>query len=836
MKLIQCAIAGLVLTPLLGGTAFAQVDPASPNSNPGLTNASTLDLRIPIRAGVGYSTDGGGYEGAFNFEGFLPLSQRVGRNITFLNGRFFIDNDANTGGSLILGHRFYSLRSDRIWGGYLAYDNRSTDRNTFNQFGFGLETMGKVWDVRFNAYLPMGDTRQSAGEQSIDNILQTSGTFQGNLLVLDALIERQRIRDFEAAVGGFDLEAGARLARWQYGDLRGYAGIYYYDAPERDGSFGWRVRLDADVNRSLNFGVALQHDEIFGTNLMASVALTLPGIRPRGPVPYPQMVPARLGEPIARNPHLVLDVQQEVERSTEQVTMPLMNPEEEQPYRFHHVTLGIAAGGNGTFERPFGTVQEALNATRSDGNDVVYVDAGSNPAIPAFTIPDRVQVLSQGPVQLLGGMPFPGFPQTLVRLPFSPQPNYSDGVLVQLPLSGDGRFPLIQQAGAVNLVSLGDRTILGGFRLTGATENAILGQSIANVELRNNTITNSGQRGIFLNNVIGSVVMLDNTVIGSRGDAGSGQGILIRSSTDDAVEITMSRHRLTDQRVGLELSTLGDRTQNLSPSQIVSIDNLIISSSRDQGMLILANGSGNQQVAFRSGSISGSGAQGLFVQALNTGTQELILEDSTIRNSGGAGLEVLGGTLGRVNTAAQEVYVRRNVIENNRGAGIDITANEVSAQEFGINNNTIRNNGGPGIRAIANNSSFQEFVTDADNQSEGISNNQISGNQGAGIIMTTNDASTQVSDIQGNTLTANRTNGAPDLSITLTNSAGSACVVLLNNRSASGIRLNNNSMAPRGLFEVGDLPTVSVRNNGGVSLLPNAAAFTNKPGATSCFR
>ncbi|MBF2084226.1 right-handed parallel beta-helix repeat-containing protein [Thermoleptolyngbya sp. C42_A2020_037] len=830
LKLVSC---GLLLEVLLSG--FLNPSPISAQEAPPPdtpTSNSAIDLVIPVRASAGYNTGGSGYEEAVNLEGFIPLHQSPGERITFLEPRLYLGEESNLGGSLLLGHRFYDADDNRIWGGYLAYDNRQTRRNTFHQLGLGVESLGAIWDFHFNAYLPIGDRRQVDREQEISSILNTSTRFQGNFLLLENLIEEQRLRTYEAAAGGFDLEAGARLAHWQGGDLRGYGGIYFYDPAGGDSALGWRLRLDADVNPSLNLGLALQDDDLFGTHLLFSATLTFPRIRPRGPIGNPMLVQARLGEPILRARGIALDRQQEVERSTQQVTMPLMNPEEEQPYRFHHVILGRGAGGDGTFERPFGTVQAALNATRSDGNDVVYVDAGRRVDIPAFTIPDRVQVLSQGPAQLLGGLPFPGFPRTDVRLPFSPVLNYRDGVLVRLPLSGDGNFPVIRGGGA-DLVRLGNRTVLAGFRLEEAAGNAIVGTSIRDVELRDNSIRNAGDRGIFLDNVTGSVVIFDHQLRNIAGGAGSGQGMLIRNTTDGTTQVTIVRYRASGQRVGIEMVVEGDRPASLTPEQTISLQNVVITDSRDQGLLVQANDVGNQQIDLRWGRILNSGNQGVLIQADNTGSQEVTLENVVIQGSSGAGVQVVGSVLDSLTTSAQEVYLRRNRIENNGGAGIDITANGLAAQEFGIGNNIIRNNGGPGIQAVANNRSFQEFVTDPDNNSRGISDNEISGNSQAGISLTVNSAATAIADIQDNRIADNLTAGNPDLTVTSTSNAADVCAVVNNNTSAAGIRLSNPA---GGLFEVGDLPTVATRNTGTVEVLPGPPVFTNKPGAQSCFR
>jgi trimeric autotransporter adhesin len=788
--------------------------------------------RIPARLGVGHTSSQGGIDGATRLEGFIPLAQTTGQRITFLEGQFLLDNGGDIGGDILLGYRRYDANKDRIWGGYLGFDHQQTDENSFNQIGLGVESLGKTWDFRANAYLPIGDTRDLIDETTFDSGFRNVRGFQQHQFVLGRERTRQVISDYEAALGGLDAEVGARLAHWSTGDLRGYGGLYFYDAAGSDSTLGWRLRLDADPNRNVNLGVALQGDERFGTNLSFSVAFTFPGIRGSDRVPSPETVVSRLGEPIARTPGIVVAAQREVDTKVDRQVSPLENPEESRPYRFQHVTLG-ASGGDGTFENPFGTVQAALNNTRSDGNDIVYVDRGSNPEIPAFTIPNRVQVFSQGPVQYLAGLPFPGFPRTRVRLPFSPVPNYDDGILVRLPLSGDGNFPRIRGGSANDLVTLGDRTTLAGFQLLDARGNGIVANNITDLELRSNTITNSGERGIFLNNAAGSVVMFDNTVTGSRGGAGSGQGILIRDNVDAAIEVTMNRQRLENQRIGLELVSVGDRSRDIDPQQNLTIRNTAIANSREQGLRIQSDGPGNQQLSFRNGEIRNNGTQGVSIQATNTASQEIYLDQNIISNNGGAGIQSQGGIPGGASTSAQEIFVRNNTIENNRGAGIDINGYDSSAQEFAIGNNTIRNNGGAGIQGIANNASFQEYVTDPSNGSFGISNNTISGNGGQGITLQANDLSTSVTDFVGNNVSNNQPNVDGIVVASNTNTA-KVCVVALSNTSS--IRLDNNSAnLATGLFEVGDLPNIANLNVGRVSLVANIATFTDKPGARSCF-
>lgn len=833
-----------IATLLLSGMVYpAMAQPSEPDSElqdgsaaeiDDPSTGSAADLRIVPRLGINHTSSGAGYDGVTQLEGFFPLRQTPSENLTFLEGDARIDNDGNWGGSLILGHRIYDEDNDRIWGGYLAADHRQTDDNGFYQLGLGFESLGEVVDFRINGYLPIGDTSNLLSEQTFDSGNLTTTGFQGHRLMLTNERTQQTTQLWESALGGVDAEVGVRVAHWDDGDLRAFGGVYYYGGAHSNDTFGWRLRLAANPNDHIHLGAAIQNDDLFGTNVSVSVGVTWPRIHPRAQTSEQETVALRLGEPTVRNPTIIVNQEQETDIQVDRTEQPLMNPEEERPYRFQHVTLG-RRGGDGTFERPFGSVQAALDATQSDGNDVVYVDRGNNANIPAFAIPDRVQVLSQAPVQILAGMPFPGFPSRPVRLPFSPTENFNNGILVRLPLSNDGRFPNIREAGAANLVTLSDRTTLAGFNLSNAAENGVIGQNIADVELRDNTIRNAG-RGIFLNDVADSVILFDNTIVNSIGGTGSGQGILIQDSINDSVEVTMERQRLLNNRVGLEIAASGEISQQQGSSQTVSITDTTIENNREQGLQLSAETFGNQIVSFQNGTIRGNGSQGVQIQAINSGSQEVTIEQSTINQNGSDGIRMEGGVLNGSGTAAQEAYIRNNTISENGGDGIQIIGNEVVAQEAGIDGNQIQNNRGAGIRGTANNVAFLEYVTDANNNSNGISNNVITGNGDQGIDLNANNRATLVTDIQENRLENNQTAGRPDLEVTSSSNTADVCTVIKNNSIPTGIRLDNNSLlGVPGLFEVGDLSNITTLNIGQIEFLPNTTSFTNKPGATSCF-
>ena len=104
----------------------------------------------------------------------------------------------------------------------------------------------------------------------------TDAFFQGNSLVLQ--LGGQVIDEYEAALGGVDLEGGIRLTEFANGgDLRGYGGLYYLAGNSSDSVVGGRVRLAARPTPFFNLGLGLQSDGLFGTRVLFSIGATFPG-------------------------------------------------------------------------------------------------------------------------------------------------------------------------------------------------------------------------------------------------------------------------------------------------------------------------------------------------------------------------------------------------------------------------------------------------------------------------------------------------------------------------------------------------------------------------------
>ena len=755
---------------------------------------------LPPRVGVGYN--GAGYEGSDSFgrlEGFVPLRQNPGRNITFLEGRILLNNEAHLGANAILGHRAYSPKDNRIYGGYLAYDNRNTSHKFFQQLGLGFESLGEVWDIRTNAYIPIGDTRQQVDVSIFDTGLQVTGTrFSGHNLLFNTFRQRSEERRFEAAVFSFDIEGGGRIAKLgSQGDLRLYGGPYYYSAPEGESVVGWRTRLVARPSKYLNLSLGMQTDGLFGTNLLFQIGAAFPSSRGKRAAEEPTLL-ARMGDFVERNPSIVIDQQQTTNFFQESLSILARNPTTGEPWFFNHVTLG-SSNGDGTFETPFGTVAGALGTIPTDGNGIVYVAQGSNPGIPAFTIPDNVQVLSRGPVQTIP-----------VQSTLEPMVSAALTSPLQLPFSGNGKFPLV-----TDTVTLGSNTVLSGFTVTVDGGPALVGRNLTDATVRDNffTSTHSTTHGIILENISGLFSLSNSTVTitnatnsgiriadssgtvnllanaGSRIAGSGGSGIEIGNGTgatavsgfeieqanapgilaQNSRNLTLQNHRISttgNDAAGIRLSNPGG-TVTIANNQIATTDDTTNTTPNNANFLV-------------------DGAHGIEIDLSNASLEQATISGNTITTQGTRAVGILtsardGGTVRVEMISGNTVTTRGNFAPGiysrarSNGGSASIVSSTISGNSvftqgnfaYGIFSHA-RSNGGSA--SIASATISGNTVTTQGNTAHSIYSNTRSNGGSASIASATisgNSASTQGNAAQGIYSSSRSAGGSASLCTTL---------------------------------------------------------------------
>lgn len=746
--------------PVATNTAEAQADAIAQTPAP---TAATPPTILPRAAGKFSSNDWLGNPGPFfGVGGFVPLRQNVGKDITFAEGQMVIPTNGGVGGNVVLGHRVYDQKSDRIYGGYVGFDHRNTGNASFNQVGLGVETLGKNWDVRANAYLPLGDTRKLVSENVNNTVSAFSNPFfTSNFLAVNRTIQQQINRHYEAAATGFDLEAGGKVAKLgKDGELRGYGGVYYLKAPGSDGAVGFRTRLEARPSDLLNVGLGLSTDRVFGTSVAFTVGVNLPTSRPRkSELKEPFL--ERLGDSVVRNSNIIVDEQKESISAVVQDTRFLTNPTTGQPWRFRHSVVGVGTG-NGTFENPTGTVAEALAVAQP--NDIVYVQPGTNPGIPAFTIPDGVQVWSTGPNQFI---------------------NTTEFGNLQLPLSGAGVLPTV-----TGTVTMGNNTGLSGFAIGTTTGPGILADNVSQFVIRDNAINNTAGAGIQLNNVQGQVQIFDNTI-----QQAQGSGVALDNNAGQ-VDLLLTRNQITNnggssiEGDGVNLTLRNGATGNFTVT-----NNAIANNTNSGG---IANGIEVQQLDSSSGNftiadntVTGNQLNGISISQESTAQGTFNIARNNLSSNGLNGFEAL------LSDSAQGTFnLDSNTINNNQLGGVQVIAAETSQANLNLTNSTITGNQSDGVllrssdqaqlnttilnSTIADNSGYGIFTSASGTSQFRIlaGSNILTGNGLSGVSLNNVDSANTAASLRSNTITGNTLS---DLDVFNIAPGGTVCFQPLNN-------------------------------------------------------
>jgi trimeric autotransporter adhesin len=673
-------------------------------------------MPVTPQVGARFTTQGAGTDAFVGIEGFVPISQKPGQSLTYLEGRLQISTEnAALGSNILVGHRFLSESKRHIVGGYLAYDRRNTGDASFNQFGAGLESLSETFDARANVYLPLGKSSRAIGDSQIGSL-----NFQGNELNIE------RLQAIQEALPGFDFEIGTRLFKLGKGSVRGYIGGYYYGG-DQGGFAGLRSRLVARPTDMLTASLALQTDSRFDTRLIFSLGVQFPGsgatrsshrrpdsnitihtisptVKPdsnitinpnskphanitRAPNSKPGYVTidpidltssinigpgttpsasiarpkrsllARLAESPERQASILVD--QYVSRTVELA----INPATGQPWRFQFVNLGIGTG-DGTFEAPAGTVAGVLPTARSGG--IVYVAAGTNPGIPGFAIPDGVSVISNA-----------------VITPIATQFGF-----VPLPNGGTDNRPLI-----TSTITLGNDTRLTGFEIANSPGVGVFGQNIRNVILTDHRIANSGAEGIRLDNITGTVLISKNEVNGTAPNNSPSQspGILLNNTTGAATVAIADNTVSNTSGTGIVVNAAGT-------AEIAAIiENNQVNRPGFNGILSRAEGNGKLTAQITNNEVTGTASSlraGIGIGSRENGSTTGTVSGNQV--SGFTNPDAEGIRVFAEGSSQTIAAIAINTITDNR-RGILVTAGTTSRVQTTLENNTVIRNLEEGI-------------------------------------------------------------------------------------------------------------------------------------------
>lgn len=296
------------------------------------------------------------------YDALLPISGDAER-MFYINGAFAGTHHV-TGGDLGLGYRQIILNNEYVIGGYALMGRYQTNyHNMFTQLTLGTELFGTIWEGRAHLYQPTSKRTKFVSSRS------EGFSFQGNKLL------GIQTTTYEHAEGGADVEVG-RVVPW-IPKLRGFAGYYRNgignDHKDINGGYG---RFEYRYNNHFTFTLSDAYDRYQGNFFAVGVRMSIGS--PEGTVPL--TAEQRMTDYSVRR--------RDVFTYTSNYSVPFTSVE-----NFYFVA-GQSTSGNGTFETPYGTIQEAITAANSGGNtnNYVYVCNCSNTSSYTYDLGGQLNI------------------------------------------------------------------------------------------------------------------------------------------------------------------------------------------------------------------------------------------------------------------------------------------------------------------------------------------------------------------------------------------------------------------------------------------------------------
>lgn len=359
---------------------------------------------------VGFQTGEAETEGIGDL--LIPVWNPGGNGLLFINPRSaFTDHDGEEG-NLGLGYRQLLPKQNIILGANTYYDYRDTGDRNYSQWGFGLELLSPWIDARANYYDPESQKSVVASETqtTVSQSVRTSAGWndpyaEQHAVLQDYVVTRttttttttKTFEQYEQALGGYDWEIGLRLPiQCQTVEARLFGGYYDFNRDFGDDAQGWKARAEIRLRSSLFLDAGLyENDQLTGSDWFAGARFAVPldlAKISQGRNPFasakarlggePRDFSARLTEMVMRDPQVrletskflenkVLQTEDSTQRKSKDRTAVVLLPD------VMFVDGAVAAGGNGSAEDPFATIQQGANAVFGTRN--VYVFHASGP-------------------------------------------------------------------------------------------------------------------------------------------------------------------------------------------------------------------------------------------------------------------------------------------------------------------------------------------------------------------------------------------------------------------------------------------------------------------------
>lgn len=663
-----------------------------------------------FRTRVGYIAGEtvGRLESLTHFE-FMPYV-RTENGLMFGDARVFT-SDGEVGTNLGLGYRTVVPELNRAFGGILWYDTDSLSGEDASQITVSLESYGPTVDVLGNIYIPIGD-------DNIGNLTASNARFVGNQLLFD---QSGVVGDVMA---GGDVQVGWLLPGQFAEDnqIRAFAGAYHYSGSTVDDITGFLARIEGSFLDLFDAQVKVTNDDEFGTNVLFGISIGISAGQRAG---FQRVAADSLMRYPTRQYNAVV-----VRDTVNETGVAAVNPNTGAAYTFNHIAAG-ATGGDGSSSSPFGSFAAGL----ADPADYHIVEGDS-----IFTGTDAEVALSDG--------------QNLIGL--------SDGFQHELNVRGIGSLTLPTTPGTAAPV------------LRGTSGDTV--QVAANSTFRGFTIENSGGSGVVLDGANGALVS-EVSVLNATDEGVLIQNISGSVSVLDTTVNTMGSSAMTIDSVTGSVLATGSYTN--TAGQALAMNNIGTDASIDLIGATFANDTGNGMMFNEvGGNIALSGVS--LVDSAGAGIQ-IDGGTGTLRFIGTTTIEGATGDAISIANSDADVVFESLVINGAAGSGISLFNNANTGSFTVVGDTTINGVTGQGI-AIRDNESTVTFGSV-----------EIDGRDGIGILV--DNTAGQVG-FEGDVTIANSQNSTkPGLKVS--DSEGDVVFVgdasIQNARGDAGIKLVDNS-------------------------------------------
>ena len=536
---------------------------------------------------------------------WMPYSL-IDNNLFFADFRAFRGSTDTWGFNAGGGYRHYFPKIDRILGVNAFFDYDNTSGALFRQVGFGVESLGALYDVRANAYLPTGSSAQQLSLVNVDG----TQTFVNHFL----LVNQQRT--IANALHGFDGEIGVPVpgAIATRHDLRVFGGGYWYEGTEIASFGGWKTRVQANVIPSVSLQLEVSHDQQFKTNVVFGGSWSYGGFRQSPDQPKTQY--DRMTTPVIRNYNMIVGQTDKFDKGVE-----VINPATNKPYFFEHVdTNASATGADGTVEHPFTTFANAQNA---GPHDIIFVHANS-----VFT---GVGVALEPDVRVLGEAS--GIEHAVTTLFPNSNANLGNTLLLPhptaIPTGQTQTFRPVFLQSPGDAVRLANNSEFSGFQigninnpLSGPTGRGIVGDGVRDVVVRQTDVSYSGLQAVVLNNTLGTITFQGDTI----NDPSSNSTTFEVTGTKGSIYFSSDPLSATKNSAGATVPTPG-------------VINNVLGTG---GSALLVNGTASgSRVDFTNSTVNDTNGNGILISN-DAGT--VVLGTANVVNGLGIGLDLLNNS------------------------------------------------------------------------------------------------------------------------------------------------------------------------------------------------